>query len=164
MLATTDESFADLQRHYRQIGTVYPTYFDCRRGDAGIIGKDDPLVTRWAQLRKIAGDAALQLPARADAQHDAAQPRRSGRRRSTNLVGLVQQHGYDGINLDFEAGFETDRDALTSFVAELGRAAACRSASELAVEVSAKFYGTPDRSLGLLRLSRRSAASPTRCS
>ena len=35
LLATTDESFRDLQRHYRQIGTVYPTYFECRAGRRG---------------------------------------------------------------------------------------------------------------------------------
>ena len=48
----------------------------------------------------------------------------------TNLIGLVQRYGYDGINLDFEAGYETDRDVLTSFVAELGAPAACASASD----------------------------------
>ena len=58
-----------------------------------------------------------------------------------NLTGLVQQHGYDGINLDFEAGFETDKDVLTTFVAELGRRLHGLG-KRLTVEVSAKFYGT----------------------
>jgi spore germination protein YaaH len=35
------------------------------------------------------------------------------------LSELVQQAGYDGINIDFEAGAPTDRAALTSFVADL---------------------------------------------
>jgi spore germination protein YaaH len=140
LLATTDDSFVDLQRHYRQIGTVYPTYFDCRRSDAGIIGKDDPLVTRWAQMRRIAV-----LP-RFNCQHGPTlnmMLRNPSVREATmaNLTALVQQHGYDGINLDFEAGFETDKDVLTSFVAELGRRLHGLG-KRLTVEVSAKFYGT----------------------
>ena len=35
LLASTGESFRDLQRHYRQVGTVYPTYFECREIRAG---------------------------------------------------------------------------------------------------------------------------------
>ena len=140
LLATTDESFVDLQRHYRQVGTVYPTYFDCRSSDAGIIGNEDPLVTRWAQLRKI-----LVLP-RFNCQHGPTlntMLRNPGVREATltNLVALVQQHGYDGINLDFEAGFATDRDALTSFVTDLA-ARLHAIGKRLAVEVSAKFAET----------------------
>ena len=37
-LRRPDASFRDLQRHYRQIGTVYPTYYDCRSGDGAILG------------------------------------------------------------------------------------------------------------------------------
>jgi spore germination protein YaaH len=140
LLATTDESFRDLQRHYQQIGTVYPTYFDCRRDLAGIIGKDDPLVTRWAQMRGIAV-----LP-RFNCQHGPTLNtllRNPAAREATmnNLVGLVQRYGYDGINIDFEAGFETDRDPLTSFAAELGRRLHALG-KRLTIEVSAKFYGT----------------------
>ena len=140
LLASTDESFRDLQRHYRQIGTVYPTYYDCRRSDAGIIGRDDPLVTRWAQLRRI-----VVMP-RFNCQHGPTlnmMLRNPTVREATlvNLVGLVQRNGYDGINLDFEAGFESDRAALTSFVAELGRRLHAIG-KRLAVEVSAKFSST----------------------
>ena len=53
LLATTDESFRDLQRNYRQIGTVYPTYFECRAADGVIIGREDPLITSWSRLRGI---------------------------------------------------------------------------------------------------------------
>ena len=140
LLATTDESFLDLQRHYRQIGTLYPTYFDCRRGDGGIIGKDDPLVTRWAQMRRI-----LVMP-RFNCQHGPTLNsilRDPALRETTltNLVGLVQRYGYDGINMDFESGYETDRDVLTSFAAELARRLHALG-KRLALEVSAKFSGT----------------------
>ena len=140
LLASTDESFRDLQRHYQQIGTVYPTYFDCRRGNGAILGKDDPLITRWAQMRRI-----VVMP-RFNCQHGPTLNmilRNAALREATltNLVGLVQQHGYDGINIDFESGFETDRDVLTSFTAELGRRLHALG-KRLAIEVSAKFSGT----------------------
>jgi hypothetical protein len=53
LLASTGQSFADFRAHYRQIGVVYPTYFDCRGTPLGLVGQDDPLVTRWAQARKV---------------------------------------------------------------------------------------------------------------
>jgi spore germination protein len=37
------------------------------------------------------------------------------------IVGTVQQYGYDGINLDFEAGLATDRGAYSSFFTELAQ-------------------------------------------
>ena len=73
LLATTDESFRDLQRHYQQIGTVYPTYFDCRRGDGGDHRQGRPARHALGADAAHRRDAALQLPARADAQHDPAQ-------------------------------------------------------------------------------------------
>jgi spore germination protein YaaH len=140
LLASTGESFRDLQRHYRQIGTVYPTYFECREGDAAIIGRDDPLVTRWAQLRKI------KVHARVDCQRPAAlhtiltDP---GVRQATlaRLLALARKHGYEGINIDFENGAATDRDALSAFVAGLA-ARLHEAGKELSVEVSAKYQHT----------------------
>ena len=41
MLATTGTSFEDLQRHYRQIAVVSPTYYWLGR-DLAIQGQDDP--------------------------------------------------------------------------------------------------------------------------
>ena len=124
LLASTGESFRDLQRHYRQIGTVYPTYFECGKTRGALVGDDDPLVTRWAQLRQI-----RVLP-RFDCQRPATlhliltDP---AVRAATiaGLVGLVRRHGYDGINIDFENGYATDRDALTAFASELAAAASC---------------------------------------
>ena len=140
LLASTDESFVDLQRHYQQIGTIYPTYYDCRRSDAGIRGKDDPLVTRWAQLRRI-----LVMP-RFDCQSGTAlnlMLRNPAVREATlaGLVDLVQRYGYDGINLDFEAGFAEDRNVLTSFVTEMARRMHALG-KRVTVEVSAKFSNT----------------------
>ena len=52
---------------------------------------------------------------------DSAVRSRDPRRGSSTLV---REHGYDGINIDFENGAASDRDALTSFVSDLGDAAA----------------------------------------
>jgi spore germination protein YaaH len=140
LLATTDESFRDLQRHYDQIGTVYPTYFECRATDAAVIGRDDPLITRWAQVRGIhvlpRFDCQRPGPLHSILTNAAVRSATMSR-----LVALVRQHGYQGINLDFEQGAASDRDALTSFVSELaGRLHAI--GKRIAVEVSAKYEHT----------------------
>jgi spore germination protein YaaH len=140
LLATTDESFRDLQRHYRQIGTVYPTYFECREGDGDVIGEEDPLITRWAQVRGI------EVLPRFDCQrtatlHSILTDRALRGATIARLVALVRRHGYEGINIDFEQGAATDRSALTTFVSEL--AARMHSIGKrITVEVSAKYQHT----------------------
>ncbi len=44
LLASTDQSFYDLEAHYQQIGVVYPTYFDCGPGGdvTGSDGRSSP--------------------------------------------------------------------------------------------------------------------------
>jgi spore germination protein YaaH len=140
LLASTGESFRDLQRHYRQLGTVYPTYFECRDGDAAMIGRDDPLVTRWAQLRGIAVQARIdcQRPA---ALHAILTDPAVRAATISRLTELVRRHGYDGINVDFENGPAADRDALTAFVSDLA-AQLHAIGKRLSVEVSAKYQHT----------------------
>jgi spore germination protein len=120
LLATTDQSFVDLQAHYRNLGVVHPTYFQCNRATSAIEGADDPLVTQWAQARKV------KVLARFDCQSDTAIDRIlndpvTRAATLTGLTGLVDRYGYDGISIDFEAGAASNRAALTSFIAELGR-------------------------------------------
>lgn len=117
LLASTDQSFEDFRAHYRQIGYVYPTYFDCTN-DLDIVGRDDPLVTRWAQARSV-----ILMP-RVNCQGTTRvhrvlteQPLRN--RWLDQLEALAVDQGYDGISLDFEAGPASDRAAYSSFVAEL---------------------------------------------
>lgn len=138
VLASTDSSFAALQRHYAQVGVVYPTYFDCVASDPSQVkGRDDALITQWAKDRRI-----LVLP-RFNCQRPQvlkaifADPAR----RATlieRLVALAVEHDYDGINLDFEAGAPEDRDALSAFVADLA-GALHRAGRKLSVDVSPKF-------------------------
>ena len=57
------------------------------------------------------------------------------------LAGLVQTHGYDGINIDFEAGYATDRDALSAFTRAL-TARLHQIGGEVTIEVSPKYRPT----------------------
>lgn len=139
LLATTDRSFEDLQEHYRQIGTIYPTYFDCAE-DASLVGSDDPLVTSWSKLRGVAvlPRVNCQSPTRL---HQILTDVPTRDRTIDALVTLAQTYDYDGVNLDFEAGLATDRPALTAFVA----AVATRMhaiGKTVALEVSAKSSPT----------------------
>jgi spore germination protein YaaH len=147
LLASDGESFLDLQRHYTQIGTLYPTYFDCDLVNGSVKGDDQPLITRWAQLRDIRVlprfncqepgvlHRILTDPTTRDSTIDA-------------LIGLVRRHGYDGINLDFENGAATDRDALTAYVARLGTALHAIG-ERLSVDVSPKYQHTTTGRSGL---------------
>ena len=136
VLASTSRSFHALQAHYQQIGTVVPTYFDCR-SDGAFEGKDDPLISRWAKARGI------RVHARWNCQRTATLNRilRDPGTRESALAGIVDTvvaNGYDGANIDFEAGAAVDRDAFSSFINDL--AARIHAAGKtLSVDVSAKF-------------------------
>lgn len=141
LLASTDQSFEDFRAHYRQIGVVHPTYYDCR-GDAAFVGSDDPLITRWAQARKV------EVLPRINCQQTAVVGRivNDPATRAAwldRMVSLAREVGYDGISLDFEAGAAADRAAYTSFVAELASRLHA-DGRKLAVAVSAKTRDVPN--------------------
>jgi spore germination protein YaaH len=117
LLASTGQSFKALQAHYERIGTLYPTYYECAP-DGSISGGDDPLVTQWAQLRaiRVLPRVDCQSPTRLHAILTDPATRAAV---LAQLGEVAATHGYDGLNVDFEAGLATDRDALTSFVADL---------------------------------------------
>ena len=119
LLASTFRSFQDFQAHYRQIGYVHPTYFDCNT-DSELVGRDDPLVTRWAQQRGV------KVLARFNCQRSAMLNeilREPGLREYwlDGIVDTVERYGYDGASLDFETGYASDRDVYTSFVTDLAQ-------------------------------------------
>ena len=81
LLASTGASFRDLQAHYQQIGTIYPTYYDCL-GNGTFVGHDDPLVTAWSRLRGIRVEARFNCQSTATLHAllaDPARPRRGDR-------------------------------------------------------------------------------------
>jgi spore germination protein YaaH len=117
LLASTDRSFVDFRDHYRSIGFVYPTYFDCTV-DAGVSGRDDPLISRWAQARRVRVLPRINCQ-RTTTIHKILTDPPTRAHWIDALSALVDEHGYDGVSLDFEAGAATDRAVLSSFVADL---------------------------------------------
>jgi spore germination protein YaaH len=160
LLASTDQSFEDFRAHYRQIGVVYPTYFDCRGTPLGLVGEDDPLVTRWAQARKV-----LVLP-RVNCQgatkvHQLLTDPTLRDRWLDALPALVAAHGYDGLSLDLEAGPASDRAAMSAFVETLaGRLHAAGKRLTIAVSAKTADSLTHPRS-GIFDYPRLSQAADT---
>jgi spore germination protein YaaH len=136
LLASTDRSFEDLRANYRDIGTVYPTYFDCTTA-AVLTGRDDPLMTSWSLARGLRVVPRFNCQ-RAEALHRILTEPELREAWITRIVELVDAHGYSGANLDFEMGLGTDRDAYTAFAAELARRLHDRG-KLLAIAVSAKL-------------------------
>ena len=161
MLATTGASFEDLQRHYMQIAVVSPTYFHLGP-DLAILGQDDPLVTGWARLRGIDVEPRVesQDPAILHALLSSAANRSD---LIARISALVAENGYDGINIDFEAGAAADRPLLTAFASQLAQTLHAQGA-KLTMAVAAKTGATLTGPRRLLRLSRARRASPTGCS
>jgi spore germination protein YaaH len=159
LLATTGESFRDLQRHYQQIGTLYPTYYDCYARDRAVRGVDDPLVTRWAQLRQIAVMPRFdcQWP---DTIHKMLTDGPTKAATIAALVDLARTYNYDGWNMDLESGYATDRVALTGFISEL--ASQLHSLGKrVTVDVSAKYTNTTTGRSGFYDYPALSAVADT---
>ncbi|HYB29320.1 MAG TPA: glycosyl hydrolase family 18 protein [Solirubrobacteraceae bacterium] len=117
LLASTDQSFQDFEAHYQEIGTVSPTYYDCD-ANANMTGGNDVLITEWAQARKV------QVLPRFDCQRSAVidsilNNATLRQQWLNNIMAQVNTNGYDGVTLDFEAGYAQDRNLYTSFVTEL---------------------------------------------
>ena len=135
LLASTDRSFADFRDHYRQIGVVYPTYFDCS-ADGQLTGKDNAQISSWTQARGV------KLLPRFNCQREELVARIMNEPELREywisaMVDYVERHGYDGMNLDFEKGRAADRNLYTSFVAELASRLHARG-KLLSLAVSAK--------------------------
>src|SRR5206468_2853643 len=96
LLASAGESFLDLQRHYTQIGTLYPTYFDCDTTGGSLTGDDDPAITSWAQLRRIRVLPRFNCQ-EPDAVHRILTDTAVRNSTIAALIGLVRRNGYDGI-------------------------------------------------------------------
>jgi spore germination protein YaaH len=141
LLASTGRSFADFRAHYRSIGTVYPTYFDCT-SSSEMTGRDDQLVTRWAMQRKVRVLPRFNCQSTDRIRRILNEP---GLRRYwlDRIVGTVTAVGYDGAMLDFEAGRAVDRNAYSAFIDELA-ARLHGQGRQLAVSVSAKTADVPN--------------------
>jgi spore germination protein YaaH len=137
LLASTDQSFDDLQAHYQQIGVVYPTYYECGSGGE-VTGKDDPLVTGWALARRIEVMPRMncQSPSREN------QILNNPSTRATfieNLASLCRTYGYQGIQIDFEGAEPSERNPFTAFITALAERLHSQ-ADKLSTIVTAKYY------------------------
>ena len=136
LLASTDRSFADFRAHYRQIGVVYPTYYDCDWRTWEMYGKNNPQITQWAQARGVKVLPRVNCQSGAGLNKILREPALRARWLD-RMTALVDTEGYDGLNVDFEAGYATDRDVYTAFIADLSQRLHARG-KLLSIAVSAK--------------------------
>jgi spore germination protein YaaH len=137
LLASTDQSFYDLEAHYQQIGVVYPTYFDC--GPAGTVtGRDDPLVTGWTVARGIAVMPRLNCQNPKDENQILNEPA-AQQAMISQLASLCANYGYQGIQIDFEGAAPAERSPFTAFITALA-AQLHAQGDKLSTVVTAKYY------------------------
>ncbi len=137
LLASTDQSFFDLEAHYQQIGVVYPTYFNCGRGGT-VTGSDWPLVTGWARARQVAVMPRLNCQNPADEEQILNEPA-AGEHMIDQLASLCESNGYAGIQVDFEGAPPAEREPFTAWITAL--AARLHSIGDkLSTVVTAKYY------------------------
>jgi spore germination protein YaaH len=137
LLASTDQSFFDLEAHYQQIGVVYPTYFNCGRGGT-VTGSDWPLVTGWARARQIAVMPRLNCQNPADEEQILNEPA-AGEHMIDQLASLCESNGYAGIQIDFEGASPAEREPFTAWITALA-ARLHAIGDKLSTVVTAKYY------------------------
>ncbi len=137
LLASTDQSFEDLQAHYQQIGVVYPTYFNCGVGGE-VTGKNDPLVTGWAEARQVAVMPRLNCQNVNDEDAVLNEPA-AGQKMIDELAQLCQTYGYQGIQVDFEGAQPTERAPFTAWITALANRLHSQG-QKLSTVVTAKYY------------------------
>ncbi len=137
LLASTDESFEDLEAHYQQIGVVYPTYFNCGKGGA-VTGANVPLITGWAQAREIAVMPRLNCQNPVEENEILNQP---STREATidQLAALGQTDGFSGFQIDFEGAEPSERGPFTAFITALAERLHSEG-EKLSTVVTAKYY------------------------
>lgn len=137
LLASTDQSFYDLESHYQQIGVVYPTYFECGAGGE-VQGKDDGLETSWAQAREIAVMPRLNCQNPNDEDQILNEP--AVREKTIEqLTALCRSYGYQGVQIDFEGAAPSERTPFTEFITILAERLHAQG-DKLSTIVTAKYY------------------------
>jgi spore germination protein YaaH len=118
LLSSSPDSFADLQRHAGAVGTVYPTFYECRPRSGTLMGAPMAAIGGYAAAR------GLRVMPRFNCQDGPTVHRilTEPRRRAATLRALtrIATEGFNsGICLDLENDGAADRGAMSSFVAEL---------------------------------------------
>ena len=137
LLASTDQSFYDLEAHYQRLGVVYPTYFDCGPGGE-VTGINDPLVTSWSEARGIAVMPRLNCQNPVDENQILNEPA-AEQSMINRLAALCATYGYQGIQIDFEGAQPSERNPFTTFITALA-ARLHAQGDKLSTIVTAKYY------------------------
>jgi spore germination protein YaaH len=118
LLASTDSSFAAFRKQYKRVSVVYPTFFDCNRSTAAIEGTNNQQIVSYAQDRKVRVLPRFNCQSGATIHRILTEPALRAQWIDT-IVAQSVEHGWEGVNIDFEAGFAEDRHLMTSFIADL---------------------------------------------
>ncbi len=137
LLASTDQSFFDLEAHYQQIGVVYPTYFTCGPGGT-VTGSNWPLVTDWAVARQIAVMPRLNCQNPVDEDQILNEPA-AGEAMINQLASLCAEDNFQGIQIDFEGAQPAEREPFTAWITALA-ARLHAQGDKLSTVVTAKYY------------------------
>ncbi len=137
LLASTDQSFFDLEAHYQQIGVVYPTYFECGPGGA-VTGENDPLITNWAAARQVAVMPRVNCQNPADEDQILNEPA-AGEAMINQLAALCSEDDFQGIQIDFEGAPPGEREPFTAWITALA-ARLHAQGDKLSTVVTAKYY------------------------
>ena len=106
-----------------------------------VTGNNDPLVTGWAQARKIAVMPRLNCQNPSDEKQILNEPAvRAGDDRTARLA--VRDIRLQGIQIDFEGAPPTERNPFTAFITALA-ARLHAQGDKLSTVVTAKYYNVP---------------------
>lgn len=119
LLTSAPDSLSDLEAHARSVGVVYPTYFDCQVPSGRLTGRGDPSIASYASARHIVLMPRFNCQEGATVHRILTEPRLRAATLS-RLVAIGSARLMRGVCLDLENDGAEDREALSSFVAELG--------------------------------------------
>ncbi len=173
LLASDGNSFADAQRHYRDLDRVYPTFFSVT-GSGDVTGSGQPYLTTWLQERGVDVLPRFNTEDPAAIEALVTSPERRSRAAAA-IARVVAASGYDGANLDFEMNMPTTgadgltlnqrwdrlRDGYSDFVEEVA-AALHPGGAELSVAVSPNWCSSVDATTRETLYCADSGSSSTR--
>lgn len=118
LLTSSPDSLADLRAHAGSISVLYPTYFECTPGGAGVAGADVPAIDSFAHSGTITVMPRFNCQDGAVVHRLLSEP---GPRQEllARLAALARKPAFAGLCLDLENDGPADREALSSFVAAL---------------------------------------------
>jgi len=118
LLASAPDSLADLKRHARSVGIVYPTFYDCERPSGSITGSAQAAVGSYAQAQGLRVMPRFNCQDGATVHTILTDPLRRAATLAA-LASIAVQGSNRGVCLDLENDVGADREAMSSFVRTL---------------------------------------------